>query len=73
MQLRRHSLLEAGIGTLVGLAVAIAANWVVLPLFGFPATLSQSFWIAVIFTAVSVVRSYWVRRLFNWMHVKGVL
>jgi uncharacterized membrane protein YccC len=72
MQKKRHSLLEAGIGTLVGLVVAVAANWIVLPWFGFPATLSQSLWIAVIFTAVSVVRGYYVRRLFNWLHTKGV-
>ena len=73
VQKRRHSLLEACVGTIVGLAVAVAANWIVLPLFGFPVSLSQSFWIAVVFTTISVARSYAVRRLFNWLHTKGVL
>lgn len=68
MQTKLQSLAEAVFGTLIGLLVAIASNWLVLPLFGFPVNLSQSFWIAVIFTAVSILRSFLVRRLFNWIH-----
>lgn len=71
-QTRLQSWIEACVGTLIGLVVAVLANWTILPLFGFPANWSQSFWIAVIFTAISVVRSYAVRRLFNWYHHRGV-
>lgn len=72
-QLKRHSLLEAFIGTAIGFGVSWLANMLVLPLFGFSVTASAAAWIGVIFTIVSVIRSYYVRRLFNYLHRTGVL
>ncbi len=37
----------------------------VFPLFGFQASLDQNFGIAMVFTVVSLVRSYALRRLFE--------
>ena len=73
MQKKKHSLLEACLSTAIGFGVAVLTNFLVLPLFGLPVTGSQSFWIGVVFTLVSAVRGYYVRRLFNWLHVKGIL
>ena len=73
MQKKTHSLLETCISTAIGFGVAFVANATILPLFGFTPTLSQNFWITVFFTVVSVIRGYFVRRLFNWLHVKAYL
>lgn len=41
------------------------ANLIVLPWFGFKVSVSQAFNIGVIFTFISIARSYILRRLFN--------
>lgn len=72
MQSRFMSLVEVILGTLIGLTVATAANYWVLPQFGFTPSLGESLEIAIIFTVISVLRGYFVRRLFNLLHLKGV-
>lgn len=72
-QKKRHSLLEACIGTAIGYSIAFASNLIILPLFGFKPSLHANFWITNFFTVVSVVRSYYVRRLFNYLHHKEIL
>jgi hypothetical protein len=73
MQARRHSLLEACVSTAIGFGIAYLTTLLVLPLFGFRVTVGQSLWITLIFTVISVIRGYWVRRLFNYLHQKGIL
>lgn len=41
--------------------------------FGITPSFSQNMYATVLFTVISVVRGYYVRRLFNWMHVKEIL
>lgn len=65
MQPVKHSILETILNTASGFAVSWAMTLLVLPWFGFKASYSQGFSITVIFTVVSVVRSYFWRRLFN--------
>lgn len=72
-QKRRHSITEAVLSTLIGFWIAYSANIIVLPLFGFELTASTNFWLTSFFTAISVIRSYIVRRWFNWLHVKEIL
>lgn len=67
MQSRLGSAVEAVIGTLIGYGIAVLANLVVLPQFGFRPTLHAASAIAVVFTVISLVRGYLVRRLFNWI------
>ena len=67
-QSRKGSLIEAGTNVLVGLAVSIAANMLVLPQFGYSPGLREATEIGVIFTGISLVRSYLLRRWFNWRH-----
>jgi hypothetical protein len=65
MQSRRMSAVEAVANVAIGYVVAVAANAVVLPLFGLHPTAFDSFAIGALFTAISLARSYVLRRLFN--------
>lgn len=64
-QSRAASALESWANVAVGYGVAILTQWAVFPLFGLSATIDQHMSIALIFTAVSLVRSYTIRRFFN--------
>lgn len=65
MQSRFQSLIEAWLNVLIGFGVSLTANLVVLPLFGYPVTVGDAFGIGLVFTAISIVRSYLIRRMFN--------
>lgn len=64
-QTRLGSALESVANIVVGFSINWAANMVILPIFGFPVTPTAAFHMGLIFTAISLVRSYWLRRLFN--------
>ena len=64
-QSRRHSLLESACSTIFGFGIALACQMVVYPLYGLHPSLGQNLGITGIFTAVSIVRGYGFRRLFN--------
>lgn len=60
------SAIEASFNVLIGYLVSVLANILILPLFGYDVTVADSFAIGIAFTAVSLVRSYALRRIFNW-------
>ncbi len=64
-QTRLGSLIEAMLNVGIGFAINMAANFVILPLVGFNITLGQNLFIGVLYTLVSVARSYVIRRWFN--------
>lgn len=64
-QTRAGSLAEAAANIAVGFAINWAANMLVLPHFGFDVTGRQAFGIGLIFTGISLLRSYALRRWFN--------
>ena len=68
MQSRLESLIEAAINVALGYMVALGAQLVVFPLFSINIPLSSNIAIGMIFTLVSLVRSYPLRRLFNYLH-----
>jgi hypothetical protein len=72
-QLRRHSLLESTLSISLGFIIALITQHLVFPLFGIKVTFSDQLGIAAIFTVVSILRSYAIRRLFNYFHIKGIL
>jgi uncharacterized membrane protein (DUF485 family) len=72
MQTRMGSFVEAWLNVLVGFGVSFLANLLVLPLFGFYVTTSYAFGIGVIFTAISLARSYIIRRFFNGLRFGNV-
>ena len=65
MQSRCRSFIEASTNTASGIAVAFAATFIVFPMFGYEATVEKSLYISLIFTVISLIRSYVIRRLFN--------
>lgn len=64
-QTRLGSLIEACINVLIGFAINFVANMLILPLIGFHITAGQNLFIGVLYTLVSVARSYVIRRWFN--------
>lgn len=66
MQTRLGSIAEAWANIAVGFAINFTANWCILPLFGFNSlTLRTNFEIGLLYTLISLVRSYVLRRWFN--------
>ena len=63
-QSRLMSLVEAVANVVVGLMVALATQIVVFPILGL-ASLGQNLKLAFVFTGVSILRSYALRRLFE--------
>lgn len=66
-QSRKGSALEAVVGIAIGLVVSMIANRFVFPVYGFTPSTRQNVEITVIYTAISFVRGYGVRRLFNFI------
>lgn len=64
-QSRTGSLIEALANIAIGFGINLAANLVVLPWFGFNVSAGQAFGIGVVFTVISLVRGYFIRRWFN--------
>ena len=64
-QSRRMSALEALANVAVGYALAVATQFAVFPAFGLRVGFAENLGIGAIFTAVSLARSYALRRLFN--------
>ena len=71
MQSRFASILETMTSTAIGFIVALLTTALVLPALGFPISDSQNVEITAIFTAISMLRSYVVRRAFNALHARG--
>ena len=65
-QTRLGSMIEAGFNVLIGFCINFVANMAVLPLFGFSSlTMKTNLIIGIVYTVISVVRSYAIRRWFN--------
>jgi len=69
-QSRRMSLVEAVANVAVGYGVAVATQVLVFPLFGMTPSLGDNLAIGAIFTVVSLVRSYCLRRVFEHVAVR---
>lgn len=65
MQTKLGSFVEAWANIAVGFAINFCANLLVLPQFGLNVTPADAFGIGVIFTVISLARSYVLRRWFN--------
>jgi hypothetical protein len=64
-QTRLSSFIEAIINVAIGFAINFTANMFIFPLFGFHITPGANLLMGLIYTVISVVRSYAVRRWFN--------
>jgi len=64
-QKKAHSAFEATANTTVGFAVAFTTQLLLFPIMGIPIMLEENLTLSAVFTVVSVVRSYCIRRVFN--------
>lgn len=65
MQTKIGSFVEAWANIAVGFTINFFANLIVLPWFDLDVKPMQAFGIGVIFTVISLARSYVIRRYFN--------
>lgn len=64
-QSRLESLIEVLANIAIGFLVTMLASPIIYPWFGVTFTVAQNFGLTLIFTVLSVVRGYIVRRWFN--------
>ena len=64
-QSRAMSLVESVANVIVGYGVAVATQILIFPVFGLHTTLAQNLKMGVIFSFVSIARSFALRRLFE--------
>ncbi len=70
-QSRTLSAVESVANVAIGYGVAVASQIIILPMFGVHLPLADNLAIGAWFTAISLVRSYAVRRLFNALAVNA--
>ncbi|MCE8556329.1 hypothetical protein KBY29_18600 [Ruegeria pomeroyi] len=63
------SLVEAIANVVIGYGVAVVTQILIFPIFGLHTTLAQNLSMGGIFTGVSLVRSYLLRRVFETIRV----
>ena len=64
-QTKKNSLLESIAQTIIGLATSIIIQMVLYPMLNIPVSFSQNLIITAVFFVVSIIRGYFVRRIFN--------
>ena len=67
-QSRRMSAVEVVVSTAIGYIVAVATQFAVVPIFGLRVGVIENLGIGLAFMAMSVIRSYLMRRLFERLH-----
>ena len=70
-QSKLSSLLETCLSIAIGFVVSLALTAYVMPAYGHHVTMGQNLQITGIFTVASIIRGYYVRRFFNWLHVRS--
>ncbi len=71
-QSKRMSLLESLINVAVGYGIAVTTQIMVFPVFGLEVSLVDNLVIGSVFTVVSIIRSFTLRRLFEEIRVRRV-
>ena len=64
-QTKKKSLIESIAQTVIGLITSFLIQIIIYPCLGIPVTLSQNLIITAIFFIASIIRGYFVRRLFE--------
>jgi len=71
-QSRTMSMIEALANVTVGYGVAVLTQIAVFPLFGLSVTLVQNLMMGGLFTVVSIIRSYTLRRVFETIRMRSI-
>lgn len=64
-QSKQKSLIESITQTIIGLCTSILIQVILYPMMGIPVTFSQNIIITVVFFFVSIIRGFFVRRIFE--------
>lgn len=67
-QSRIQSLAESCLNIAVGYSVAVGSQYIIFPIFSIEVAHTDHLLIGAFFTVVSLIRSYCLRRFFNWLH-----
>lgn len=70
-QSRLMSLVESVANVIVGYGVAVVTQILIFPIFGLHATLAQNLKMGLVFTVVSICRSFLLRRIFETLRVRS--
>lgn len=65
-QTRKASVVESITNVVVGYVLAVLGQYLVFPVFGLRASHTDHLAIGAFFVGISLVRSYTLRRVFNW-------
>jgi hypothetical protein len=68
MQTRKGSLAEAWVNIFIGFTINYFANLLIFPLFGMHISAGNNLLMGLIYTGISLARSYIIRRWFNGLH-----
>lgn len=71
MQTRLFSLIEVITSMTIGVAVSFLITVYILPVWGLYPSLRDAVGMTTLYTSVSMVRAYVIRRIFNWLGDKG--
>lgn len=64
-QTKLSSFIEALMNVAIGFSINYIANLLIFPLFDMHISLIDNLWMGMIYTIISIVRSYVIRRWFN--------
>jgi len=70
-QTRTMSLIEAATNVIVGYVLAVITQILIFPIFGLHATMAQNLKLGALFTAISIARSFALRRVFEGIRVRS--
>lgn len=69
-QSRTHSLFESIVNMAVGFVINFTIQYFVFAYLNAHVSLTENFALSVLYTIISIVRSYGLRRLFNYIHIR---
>ena len=68
MQTKTQSFIETCVSVAIGYLIALLSQIIIFPLFNIYVSMSDNLLITAWFTGISIIRSYFIRRLFNQLH-----
>jgi hypothetical protein len=65
MQTKKNSLIESVTNTVIGFIISLLIQLIIYPVMDIPVTFNQNITITLVFTIVSIIRGYIIRRFFT--------
>lgn len=71
-QNHKMTALESTVSVLTGYIITVLIQYLVYPIFGISIPVTQALLISIIIVFAAFVKNYSIRRVFNYLHIKGV-